>query len=103
MIAIVTATLPTRADADRIARTLVEERLAACVQLAGPIESTYRWRGAVEHSTEWYVHCKTAATRTDALMLRLRALHPNEVPEIVVTPVLAGHPAYLEWVKQESE
>lgn len=102
LIVVITSTLPARADADRIARVLVEERLAACVQCAGPIESTYRWQGRVEHATEWYVHCKTAASRADALIARLKALHPYEVPEIIVTPVLGGHPAYLEWVRQES-
>lgn len=102
-IVVITATLPTRADADRIARALVEERLAACVQCAGPIESTYRWQGQVEHATEWYVHCKTAASRAGALVARLRALHPYEVPEILVTPVLGGNPQYLSWVQRETE
>lgn len=102
-VVVVTSTLPTRDDADRIARLLVEERLAACVQCAGPIESTYRWQGQVERSTEWYVHCKTAAARAEALLARLRALHPYDVPEIIVTPVLGGNPAYLDWVKRESE
>lgn len=99
---IVTSTLPTQADADRIARILVEEGLAACVQRAGPIESSYRWQGRVEQSTEWYLHCKTAAGRRDALIARLRALHPYEVPEIIVTPVSGGYPPYLEWVVRES-
>ena len=102
-VVVVTSTLPTRGDADRIARVLVEERLAACVQCAGPIESTYRWQGQVEQATEWYVHCKTAASRTEAVIHRLRSLHPYEVPEIIVTPVLEGNPDYLAWVRRETE
>ena len=68
----VTTTVATQADAERIAAALVEERLAACVQVAGPIISTYRWQGAVERATEWYCHCKTTRARYPALEARLR-------------------------------
>lgn len=98
---IVSTTLPNEADADRIARAVVEERLAACAQRQGPIQSTYHWQGTVEQSTEWYVHCKTAASRAEALIVRIRELHPYEVPEIIATPIIAGHAAYLAWVEEE--
>ena len=95
----VTTTVATQADAERIAATLVEERLAACVQIAGPIASTYRWQGAIEHATEWYCHCKTTLARYPALEARLRALHPYETPEIIALPIVAALPAYLAWIE----
>ncbi|MGH7631289.1 MAG: divalent-cation tolerance protein CutA [Gemmatimonadales bacterium] len=95
----VTTTVATREDADRIAAALVEERLAACVQVAGPIASTYRWQGAVERAAEWYCHCKTTRARYPALEARLRALHPYQTPEIIAVPIVAGLPAYLAWIE----
>lgn len=100
-VVIVTTTLPSEAEAARIARAVVDEHLAACAQRHGPIASTYRWQGEVEEATEWYVHCKTAASRAAALIVRIKELHPYEVPEILATPVLGGHPPYLEWVEGE--
>jgi periplasmic divalent cation tolerance protein len=95
----VTTTLPDRASADRLAAILVEERWAACAQVAGPIESTYRWRGEVAHATEWCCHLKTSAARAAGLRERLRALHPYETPEIIAVPIVDGDPAYLRWVE----
>jgi periplasmic divalent cation tolerance protein len=98
---IVTTTLPSEAEAERVARIVVEERLAACAQRQGPVRSTYRWQGKVEEATEWYVHCKTTADRAGALLARIRELHPYEVPEIIATPVVAGHAPYLKWVEEQ--
>ena len=96
----VTTTVATQADAERIAAALVEERLAACVQIAGPIISTYRWQGAIERATEWHCHCKTTRARYPALEARLRELHPYETPEIIALPIVAGFPAYLAWIEE---
>ncbi len=96
----VTTTVATQADAERIAAALVEERLAACVQVAGPVISTYRWQGAIERATEWYCHCKTTRARYPALEARLRELHPYETPEIIALPIVAGSPAYLAWIEE---
>lgn len=96
----VTTTVATEADAARIATTLVAERLAACVQVAGPIASTYRWQGAVERASEWYCHCKTTHERYPSLETRLRELHPYETPEIIAVPIVAGLPAYLAWIEE---
>ena len=96
----VTTTVPDRALADRLATALVEERLAACVQVAGPIESAYRWQGRLERSTEWHCHCKTTLDRAPALQRRVRELHPYEVPEIVVVPLVDGDPSYLRWIEE---
>src|SRR5512147_1351302 len=98
---IITTTLPSETEADRIAHAVVDERLAACAQRQGPILSTYRWQGAVEQATEWYVHCKTTASRAPALIARIKELHPYQVPEIVATPIVAGYAPYLEWVEEQ--
>lgn len=88
--------------AERLAAALVEERLAACVQVLGPMQSIYRWEGAVTHATEWLCLAKTIEGRLGALMGRIRALHSYELPEIVATEVAAGDPGYLNWLRQES-
>lgn len=100
LAALVTTTLPTEADAARIAAAVVAERLAACAQVQGPVQSTYRWQGQVDRATEWYLHCKTSLPRVTELMLRLKSLHPYEVPEIVSTPIVAGYQPYLSWIDE---
>ena len=94
----VTTTLPERAAADRLATALVEERWAACAQVAGPVESTYRWQGHVERATEWYCHLKTTLARAPGLAARLRELHPYDTPEIVTVAFVDGDPDYLRWI-----
>lgn len=96
-VRIVWCTCPPDA-AERLARALVDERLAACVNRLGPVHSTYRWRGAVEQGAEALLAIKTTAARYPALERRLRELHPYECPEIVATPVVAGLAGYLGWV-----
>ncbi|MBX3712128.1 MAG: divalent-cation tolerance protein CutA [Lysobacter sp.] len=91
-------TCPDPATARALGRALVEERLAACVQLLPGIESVYRWDGAVESATETLLILKTTRARHEALQARLVALHPYEVPELVAWPAVAGLPAYLHWV-----
>jgi len=86
--------------AQNLARRLVEERLAACAQVQGPVVSVYRWKGAVESATEWYCHLKTTTARLPALGARLRALHPYELPEIVAVPIVDGDPSYLAWIEE---
>ena len=97
-LVIVTTTLPSREAADGLATQLVSEGLAACVQVFGPIESTYGWEGALERSKEWYCIGKCTVERRDALMARIKSLHPYETPEIVAVRADAVDPKYLEWV-----
>ena len=97
----VVTTTEHREDAERIARTLVEERLAACVQVVGPISSTYRWRGAVETAQEWQCWVKSRRDLYDEVEKAIRRLHPYEVPEILAIPVLAGNAGYLAWLDGE--
>jgi len=89
-------------EARRIATALVEERLAACVQIVGPIESIYRWQGKVETATEWQCWIKTRRERYDALEATIRRLHSYEVPEILAVPIVAGSEAYLKWLTDET-
>jgi periplasmic divalent cation tolerance protein len=96
----VTTTLPDQAAADRLATALVEERLAACAQVIGPVSSTYRWQGTIEHAVEWYCHLKTAVSRLPTLQKRIRELHPYEVPEIIALPIVDGDATYLRWIEE---
>jgi periplasmic divalent cation tolerance protein len=85
-------------EAQRIADSLVEDRLAACVQVVGPIASTYRWRGEIEREREWQCLAKTEARRYDEVEAAIRRLHSYEEPEILAIPVLAGSSGYLGWI-----
>lgn len=92
-------TVPTRESAFKIARALVDERLAACVSMAAGVHSVYRWEGAVEESDEVILLIKTTPERYQALEARLKALHPYETPEHIALPAANVLPAYLAWVK----
>jgi periplasmic divalent cation tolerance protein len=96
----VTTALPDRPTADRVAAAAVAERLAACAQVDGPLQSTYRWHGSVETATEWSCRLKTTADRLPGLVARIRQLHPYEVPEIVAVAIADGDPAYLRWIQE---
>ena len=96
------STAPDAETAARIARTLVQERLAACVNLLPGVRSIYRWQGAIEDAAEVLLVMKTRAERVEALAERLRALHPYELPELVVLPVAGGSSGYLDWVLAEA-
>lgn len=98
-IAIVLTTIGAGADTAALARTLVEERLAACVNVLPVMTSFYRWKGAVEEDTERQLIIKTLATRVPALEARLRELHPYELPEFVVLTAAASA-AYASWVEE---
>jgi len=91
-------TLPSEGDPTTFARALVEERLAACVNLLPPMESVYRWEGKIEQEPERQLIIKTTRERTVALWERVRELHPYEVPEFVVVPIVDGNDAYLRWI-----
>lgn len=95
-------TCPDDAVAAGIARTLVDERLAACVNRLPRTAATYRWQGAVVEAAEVLLLIKTTASQYDALAARLTGLHPYEVPEIIALPVDRGLPAYLDWLAAET-
>ena len=95
---LVLTTIGSDADAVEFARILVEEHLAACVNVLPPMTSVYRWKGGVEQESEHQVVIKTTRGRLDALASRLRKLHPYDVPEFLVIPVSDGSEAYLAWL-----
>jgi periplasmic divalent cation tolerance protein len=97
----VSTTTGTREVAERIAVELVDRRLAACVHVAGPIRSTYRWQGKVESAEEWTCVAKTSREQLPAIQTLLKELHPYEVPELVATPIVGGSEAYLKWVQEQ--
>jgi periplasmic divalent cation tolerance protein len=94
----VLTTLPADADGAAFANALVTARLAACVNLLAPMESVYRWEGEIEQETERQLVIKTSRDRVAALWDRVRELHPYDVPEFLVLPIVDGNDAYLRWV-----
>ena len=95
---VVLTTLPPEADGVAFGRTLVEEKLAACVNLLAAMESVYRWKGAVAQETERQVVIKTSRERVSALRDRVRQIHPYELPEFIVLPIAEGDETYLHWI-----
>jgi periplasmic divalent cation tolerance protein len=96
---VVLTTCPDEAAAVRIARELVESGLAACVSRMGPVHSTYRWQGAVQDEPEVLLVIKTVTARYPELEMRLKSIHPYEVPEILAVSVTAGSADYLSWLR----
>ncbi|HET9444225.1 MAG TPA: divalent-cation tolerance protein CutA [Acidimicrobiales bacterium] len=90
-----------QAAASDLARGLVEARLAACVQVVGPVTSTYRWLGRVETATEWLCVAKTTGEALEAAMAAIAAAHAYDEPEITATPIVAGSDGYLGWLRAE--
>jgi periplasmic divalent cation tolerance protein len=99
---IVLTTMPDDARSDELARTLVDERLAACVNVYGAMMSTYRWKGTVERDPERQLVIKTTRARLAALESRLRALHPYELPEFIVVAPESASEAYAAWAAAEA-
>jgi periplasmic divalent cation tolerance protein len=97
----VTTTTDKREDAERIARSLVERRLAGCVQILGPVTSIYRWKGKIETAGEWLCLIKSREDLYGAIEAAIRSLHPYETPEIIAVPVTAGSGDYLDWLRNE--
>jgi periplasmic divalent cation tolerance protein len=94
------STVATLADAERIARALVDRGLAACVSLVPGVVSIYRWQGEVQREQESLLVIKTRAEALEPLRAALVSLHPYEVPELVAWPITAGHEPYLRWIDE---
>ena len=97
---VVLVTVGSESEAETIATALLDERLAACVTIGGPIRSLYRWQGRIADDREWQLVIKTRSDLFGVLADRVRALHSYDVPEIIGLPVTAGSPAYLEWLEE---
>jgi periplasmic divalent cation tolerance protein len=96
---VVLVTCGSRAEARKIAKTVVDARLAACVNILGaPIESIYRWKGEVETASEFLLVMKTTKARFAKLRDAVLKAHSYDVPEIIALPITAGSPNYLEWI-----
>lgn len=95
----VITTTEKREEAERIAEVLVEKRLAGCVQVIGPVSSTYWWEGQVERGKEWLCFIKSRKELFKELEETIKQVHPYETPEIIALPITAGSQDYLEWLK----
>ena len=102
-VRLVLSTCPDAQTADALATALVDERLAACVNMLPGVRSIYRWKGAVERGEEVLLLIKTTADRQDELFARLKTLHPYELPEAVAVEAVGGLAAYLDWVSAETQ
>ncbi|MDQ6796489.1 MAG: divalent-cation tolerance protein CutA [Actinomycetota bacterium] len=85
-------------EADRLATIVLERRLAACVQVVGPVRSRYWWQGSVESATEWLCLAKTTDDLVDQVVASIRAAHPYDTPEVIVVAIVDGDRSYLQWV-----
>jgi periplasmic divalent cation tolerance protein len=99
----VTTTTGTRHDAEKLAGELVSRRLAGCVQVSGPIASTYRWQGQTETSEEWMCTIKTGRVQFAAIQQLIDEIHPYEVPELIASPVVGASEKYLAWLREQLE
>jgi periplasmic divalent cation tolerance protein len=99
-LVLVLTTLPADANATALARQLIDERLAACVNACAPMTSVYRWEGAIQEESERQLVIKTSTARLEALKERLHALHPYQVPEFVVLHADAASNRYAQWVDE---
>lgn len=95
---IVLSTVGSQEEARKIAHALVQEKIAACVNIVSPVESIYRWEGKVESAQEWLLIIKTIEPACDRLRKILAELHSYDVPECVVLGIQDGNPAYLRWI-----
>jgi periplasmic divalent cation tolerance protein len=99
---LVLTNVPDSAVAKTLAEAMVEQRLAACVNILPVVQSVYRWQGVVEQANEITLMIKTTQTRYAELERLIRHLHPYEVPEVIAIPLSAGLPSYLQWIETET-
>lgn len=99
---VVSTTVSDEVKADKLARKIVEARLAACVQRT-VVKSTYRWKGKVEQADEVLLAAKTRTELSRSLMHFIQDNHSYEVPEVIITPIIAGAGAYLQWIDSETK
>jgi len=98
----VLTTVDDEEKASKIAKVLLEKRLAACVQVLGPIASSYWWKGKIERTNEWMCIAKARAADYEKIERTITGIHPYEVPEILAFPICSGYPAYLKWIREET-
>ena len=101
-VLVVFCTFPDADKAAEVARAIVDERLAACVNLLPGVRSIYSWKGEVCDDAEVLALIKTSADRFDAMRARIVELHPYDCPEVIAAQISAGHPAYMQWVRENT-
>jgi periplasmic divalent cation tolerance protein len=99
----VVTTAASQDGAKKIAQALLEQRLAGCVQMVGPVKSMYRWKGQIETAVEWQCWIKTRRAKYEAVAQVIRQNHTYEVPEILAIPIVEGAESYLRWLASETE
>jgi periplasmic divalent cation tolerance protein len=97
---VVLVTCGSEEEAIKIAQSLVEERLAACVNLVSPVRSIYRWEGKICDEKEWILIIKTQKQRFEELEKKAKSLHSYSVPEIIALPIIEGSSSYLDWLEE---
>jgi len=97
---IVLTTAGSAEEAERIASALVEDQLAACVNIVAPIISVYRWKGALQKEQEWLLLIKTSAVASERVSQKIRELHSYDLPECIQIPIEAGGADYLKWIEE---
>jgi periplasmic divalent cation tolerance protein len=98
---VVLSTCASAEEAERLARRVIDDRLAACVNVLSPVRSFYRWKGEIEDSAEWLLIIKSTRDKFDALRAALESAHTYEVPEVIAIPIVDGSPNYLAWIERE--
>ena len=99
-VIVILTTCASEEEAVKIANVLVEQRLAACINIVSPVRSIYRWEGKIWDEKEWLLIIKTGRERFEALESKIKSLHSYSVPEIICLPVVEGSLAYLEWLEE---
>jgi len=97
---VILVTAGSETEAETIAWALVEEQLAACVNIVSPLRSIYRWEGKIADDREWLLVIKTGAERFSAIEARVKALHSYQTPEVIAVPIVQGSDAYLQWLAE---
>ena len=100
---VVLVTCGSEEEAEKIANSLIEERLAACVNIISPVRSIYRWEGKISDEKEWMLIIKTRKKRFEDLEKKVKSLHSYSVPEIIVLPIVKGSASYLKWLEEMTE
>lgn len=99
---VVSTTVDTEERVHQLANTVVESRLAACAQISGPLKSIYWWNNKKEQAVEWTCSFKTTMELYPKIRKMIQEIHPYDVPEIIITPIIGGNQEYLDWMKEET-
>ena len=98
----VSTTVKSKEKADKIAETLLAERVAGCVQILGPVKSSYWWEGRIEHAREWICFIKAKASDYGRIESSIKRMHNYDIPEVIALPILRGNSDYLDWINRET-